>query len=170
MNYVTLLLRLIHIVSGVFWVGAGLMSAFFLTPAVAATGEAGQKMMGYMIQKGRMSTYITWAAILTVLAGAVLYWRDSQGLTSPWTYSATGWGFGIGAVAGLVGLGYGMMVGQGAHKLGMIASAAQGKPTPEQMAEMQAAQKQMSNASQISTIALIIALVCMATARYWGFG
>lgn len=167
MNAVTLVLRLIHIVSGVFWVGAGLVSAFFISPALAATGEAGQKMMGHMIQKGRMSVYITAAAILTVLAGAALYWRDSQGFTSPWTSSAAGWGFGIGAVAGIIGLGTGMGVGMNAKKLGEIAAAAQGKPTPEQISEMQAAQKRMSTASKLSTVALVIALACMATARYW---
>ncbi len=170
MNVVTLVLRLIHIVSGVFWVGSGLMSAFFLSPALAATGEAGQKMMGHMIQKGRMSVSITVAAILTVLAGAALYWRDSQGFTSPWTYSAAGWGFGIGAVAAIIGLVFGMGVGMNAKKIGEIAASAQGKPTPDQIAEMQAAQKRMSSASKLSTVALIIALVCMATARYWGVG
>ena len=170
MNVITIVLRLIHILAGVFWVGSSLVSAFFLSPALAATGEAGQKMMAHMIQKGRMSVRITAAAILTVLAGAILYWRDSQGFTSPWTYSGAGWGFGIGAVAALIGLGFGMQVGMSAKKLGGIAAAAKGQPTPEQIAEMQAAQKSMSSASNISTVALIIALACMATARYWGVG
>ena len=170
MNLVTLFLRLVHIGAGVFWVGASLFSAFFLTPALAATGEAGQRMMGHMIQKGRMSVSITAAAILTVLAGATLYWRDSQGFSSPWTYSASGWGFGIGAVAALIGMVFGMIVGQNAKKLGGIAAAAQGKPSAEQKAAMQAAQRQMSSALRISTVALIIALACMATARYWGVG
>ena len=168
MNVFVIVLRLIHILSGVFWVGAAMVSAFFLSPALAATGEAGQKMMGHMVTKGRMSARITAAAILTVLAGGTLYLIDSGGLTSSWTSSAAGWGFGIGGVFALIGLGAGMVVGRSVHKLGEIAAAAQGKPSPSQVAEMQAAQKQMSLASQISTVALIIALVCMATARYWG--
>ena len=168
MNAFVILLRLVHIVSGVFWVGAGLMTYFFMSPAVAATGESGQKMMGHMITKGKMSVRVTVAAILTVLAGAILYWIDSGGLTSAWTTSPAGWGFGIGGLFALAGFGTGMMVGQNAAKLGQIAAAAQGKPSPDQIAEMQAAQKRMGNASRLSTIALIIALVCMATARYWG--
>ncbi len=168
MNVLVIVLRLVHILSGVFWVGAAMVSAFFLAPAAAATGDAGQKMMGYMITKGKMSTRITIAAILTVLAGGWLYWIDSGGLTSSWTSSATGWGFGIGALFALAGLGTGMMVGMSMHKIGEVAAAAQGKPSPEQLAEMQAAQKRMSMASKISTAALVLALVCMATARYWG--
>ncbi len=144
------------------------MSAFFLAPAVAATGDAGQKMMGHMITKGRMSVRLMVAAVLTVLAGGILYWIDSGGFTSAWTFSATGWGFGIGGLFALVGFALGAMVGINASKLGKIAAAAQGKPSQDQLAEMQVAQKRMSLASNISTFALIIALVCMATARYWG--
>lgn len=168
MNILIIVLRLVHIVSGVFWVGSAMMSAFFIAPAVAATGAAGQQMMGHMITKGRMSVRITIAAVVTVLAGASLYWIDSRGLTSPWTSSGPGWGFGIGALLALVGLGLGMQVGVNAKKLGTVAAAAQGKPSPDQLAEMQAAQKRMSFYSNISTAALILALVCMATARYWG--
>lgn len=168
MNILIIVLRLIHIVSGVFWVGGAMVSAIFLAPAVAATGEAGQKMMGYMITKGRMSARITAAAIMTVLAGAILYWIDSRGLTSPWTSSGPGWGFGIGALFALAGLGTGLQVGVNVKKMGEIAAAAQGKPSPAQMAEMQAAQQRMSLFSKVSTAALVVAVICMATARYWG--
>lgn len=168
MNVLLIVLRLIHILSGVFWVGGAMMSAFFLSPAVAATGEAGQKMMGHMITKGQMSVRIMVAAFLTVLAGATLYWIDSHGFTSPWTTTAPGWGFGIGGLLALVGLGIGMQVGTNAKKLGTIAAAAQGKPSPDQIAEMQGAQKRMTMASNVSTVILILALACMATARYWG--
>ena len=168
MNVLTIILRLIHILSGVFWVGGPMINTFFLSPAVAATGEAGQKMMGYMVTKGRLTVRLTAAAILTVLAGGILYWRDSGGLTSAWTSSAAGWGFGIGAILALVGLATGLMVGQNVMKLGKIAAAAQGKPSAQQIAEMQAIQKQMSMTAHISTGVLILALACMATARYWG--
>ncbi len=168
MNYLVLVLRLIHIVAGVFWVGGAMLSTFFLSPAVAATGEAGQKIMGYMVTKGRISVRMTTAAILTVLAGLALYWIDSAGLTSSWTTSAAGWGFGIGGLFAVIGMGLGMLVGRNAAKLGRIASAAQGKPTQAQMLEMESAQRQMSLASQVSMIALIISVILMATARYWG--
>ncbi len=167
MNVFIIGLRLVHILGGVFWVGSAMMNAFFLTPAVAATGEAGQRMMGHMITKGKMSVRLTVAAVLTVLAGAILYWIDSGGLTSSWTSSATGLGFGIGGLFALVGLVTGAMVGVNASKIGQIAASAQGKPSAEQLSQMQAAQKRMALASKISTVALIIALVCMATARYW---
>ncbi len=167
LNIVKIVLRLIHILAGVFWVGGAMISFFFLSPAVVATGEAGQKMMGFIVNKGRLTARLTIAATLTVLAGAILYWMDSQGLTSAWTVSAPGLGFALGAVFALVGLGFGGVVGKSFMDLGRIAAAAQGKPSPDQITQMQAIQKRLAMASRINTYALILALACMATARYW---
>jgi uncharacterized membrane protein len=167
MDYLVILLRLVHILSGVFWVGGAVISTFFLAPTAAATGEAGQKFMNYLLTQARISVRFMVASFLTVLSGAWLYWLDSGGLTSAWTNSGSGLGFGLGAIFALIGMGIGSLVGRNAAKLGKIASAAQGNPTQLQVSEMDAAQKQMSMASRLSTIALILALACMATAREW---
>ncbi len=37
MNIVMLILRLVHIFGGVFWVGAALMMGFFVSPTAGAT-------------------------------------------------------------------------------------------------------------------------------------
>lgn len=169
MNYLVLILRLVHIVGGVFWVGSSMISTFFLSPAVAATGDSGQKFMAHLVTKAGISTRITGAAILTVLAGGWLYWIDSGGLTSAWQYSGAGIGFGIGGFLALVGLAFGIIVGVNTAKLGKLASEIQGKPSPEQMTQIQAAQRRLAFAGPVSTITLIIALICMATARYWVF-
>lgn len=76
-------------------------------------------------------------------------------------------GFGLGAIFAIIWLGIGSLVGRNAAKLGRITSEAKGNPTQLQVKEMEAAQKQMSRASLFSTIALILALACMATAREW---
>ncbi len=167
MNYLIIVLRLIHILGGVFWVGGSIILSFFISPAVAATADAGQKFMAYLINQAKLTLRITAAAILTVLAGAWLYWIDSGGLTSGWTTSATGWGFGIGGVFAIVGLIFGALVGKNVGLLGKMTSQIQGKPTSEQMAQIQAAQKQLRFVAPASTLALILSLVCMATARYW---
>jgi uncharacterized membrane protein len=169
MNYLVFVLRLIHILAGVFWVGSSMVFVFFLTPAVAATGEAGQKLMVHLINKARLSTRIAISAVLTVLAGGWLYLIDSQGLTSAWRSSGPGIGFGIGGLFALIGLVFGLMVGINSNRLGKLSAEIQGKPTEAQLAGIQAAQKQLKYAGPISSAALIIALICMATARYWVF-
>ena len=169
MNYLILALRLIHIIGGVFWVGSSVMFKFYISPTVAATADSGQKFMAHLVTKTRLTSAITGSAVMTVLAGAALYWIDSQGLTSLWKSSGPGLGFGLGALFALVGLVFGMMVGRNVGILGRLASQVQGKPTNEQMSRIQSAQKQLGYAAPVSTLFLILALGCMATARYWLF-
>ncbi|HUI89000.1 MAG TPA: hypothetical protein VLX61_09770 [Anaerolineales bacterium] len=167
MNYLVIVLRLIHILSGVFWVGGSLILAIFVSPAVTATAEAGQKFMAHVVTKSKITMRITVAALLTVLAGGWLYWIDSGGLTSGWTTSPAGWGFSLGGILGIVGLIFGTLVGKNTSALGKTASEVEGKPTPEQQSQIETAQQQLKVVGPISTMALILALICMATARYW---
>ena len=167
MNYLVIVLRLLHIVGGVYWVGSSIILTFFITPSVEATAQAGQKFLAHLVTQGKITLRITASAVLTVLAGGWLYWIDSGGLTSGWTHSAAGWGFGIGGLLGVIGLILGAWVGKIVGVLGRLASHLQGKPAPEQMSEIQAAQKQLKVVAPLSTFALILALACMATARYW---
>jgi uncharacterized membrane protein len=104
MNYLMLILRLIHIFAGVFWVGATLTTSFYVGPTTEATGERGRHVMQYLMTKARLSTAMTVAAILTVLAGYTMYWIDSNGFSSTWIHSGPGIGFGVGGAAGLLGL------------------------------------------------------------------
>ncbi len=169
MNYLVVVLRVIHVSSAIFWVGSSVTNVFFVGPAVGATADAGQKFMGYLMTKGRLSVYITASAVLTVLAGLSLYWIDSAGFTSGWWKSSVGIGFGIGGLGGIVALIFGSMIGKNMAAMGKIASQMQGKPSPEQLSQIQAIQKQLAVIGPIHTVAEVIAVVCMATARYWVF-
>jgi len=42
--------RLIHIVSGVFWVGGAIFIAMFLLPTLRSVGPAGGPVMSYLVQ------------------------------------------------------------------------------------------------------------------------
>ena len=169
MNYLVVALRLAHIVFGVFWVGSSLLVNLFVAPAIAATGEAGQKFMGHLVTKSKISMRISIAAILTVLAGSWLYIIDSGGPGSAWSSSGPGWGFGLGGLFAIIGLGFGIMVGVFNQRLGTLASEMQGKPSQEQLDHINVLRQRLSVVGPISTIALILALICMATARYWVF-
>jgi hypothetical protein len=145
------------------------MTFFFITPTVAATAEAGQKFMGHLVTQARLTARLTLAAILTALAGGWLYWIDSQGFTSAWERSGPGIGFGVGAMASLVGFGFGLLVGKNATVMAKLAAEEARQPSPELVGRIKSAGNQMAMASTVSTAALIVALVCMATARYWLF-
>jgi uncharacterized membrane protein len=169
MNYLTITLRLIHIIFGVFWAGAGLVMFFFIGPTLGATAEAGQKFAQHLMNQTRFTAILTTSAILTVLAGFFLYWIDSDGFSSAWMHSGPGIGFAIGAAFGLIGLIFGAMVGNTNGALAKLGSQIQGKPTPEQMAQIGALRKRLSVVSPINAYSLLIATLLMATARYLHF-
>jgi len=169
MNYLTITLRLIHIIFGVFWAGAGLVMFFFIGPTLGATAEAGQKFAQHLMNQTRFTAILTTSAILTVLAGFFLYWIDSDGFSSAWMHSGPGIGFAIGAAFGLIGLIFGAVVGNTNGALAKLGSQIQGKPTPEQMAQIGALRKRLSVVSPINAYSLLIATLLMATARYLHF-
>ncbi len=162
--YLVWLLRIIHIGAGVFWVGGTLIMTFFIAPAIGATGEAGQKFVGHLMNSQKFSTRMSIAAGLTILAGAILFWDRAQ--APGWMQSDPGLGFGIGAILALVGFGFGVMIGRTTKAMAQLGAQMQGKPSPEQIGQMQTIRKQQSTYSNIAAVALILAVVFMAIARY----
>jgi uncharacterized membrane protein len=169
MTYVIWLLRIIHIGAGVFWVGSSLTMMFFVGPTVGATGDAGQKFLGYLMNNRKISARISAAAGASVLAGAILYWIDSQGFTSAWVKSGAGTGFTIGALFAIVGFVFGIFVGRTNKALAQLGAQIQGKPSAEQTIQLQTIRKQQATYSTLSAIGLILAVVFMSVARYLHF-
>jgi uncharacterized membrane protein len=167
MIYLIWLLRIIHIVSGVFWVGGTLVMTFFIGPAVGATAEAGQKFVGHLMNNLKFSNRMSIAAGLTVLAGVILYGLDARA-GSAWTRSAFGVGLGIGAIFALIGMATGIMIGRTTKAMADLGAQFKGKPTSQQMTQMQAIRKQQAMYSNISVAALIIAVIFMSVSLYLG--
>jgi hypothetical protein len=142
---------------------------FFIVPTIGATAEAGQKFVGHLMNNMKFSNRMAAAAGLTILAGAILYWIDSQGFTSSWMTSGAGRGFGIGAGFALIGFVFGMLIGRTTKSMAELGAKFQGMPSPEQAAQMQALRKQQAAYSNVSVTTLIIALIFMAIARYFTF-
>ena len=166
MTYLICLLRIIHIVAGVFWVGGTLIMTFFIGPAVGATAEAGQRFVAHLMNELKFSTRMSIAAGSSVLAGFILYWIDSQGFTSAWMSSGAGRGFGIGAGFGLIGFIFGILIGRTTKAMARAGAQIQGKPSPAQMTELQALRKKQATYSVIAAVTLILATLFMSIARY----
>ena len=166
MNYLIEVLRLVHILGGMFWFGAVMMMYFFIVPSVTATGESGQQFMKYMGAKSGMSTSILVAAVSACIAGAWMYWLNSDGLQSAWMYSSSGIMFALGGIFGGIALVAGIVVNRALAGMGALGAQIQGKPTPEQMAKIQSLQKRNGLAMRITTYSMILTGLCMALARY----
>ena len=169
MNFVMLILRLTHIFAGVFWVGATLAMYFYFGAGSATPVEAGQQATPQRMTRMRFSTVMTVAGILTVLAGYSMYWLDSDGFNSAWTHSGPGIGFAIGGAAGLLGLIFRILANRNMMILSRLAAEIPGQATHEQTQKLISIQRHQARLDRLNTWALIIAVLFMATARYFVF-
>lgn len=169
MNYLTLVLRLVHIVGGIFWVGAALLMNFFIGPTLRATGDAGKQFIGHFLVRTRFVMTMNISVIVTAIAGFWLYGIDSRWFTSPWMHSGAGTGFSIGAFFGFIGLITGFMNGNNNRKMAQLGAQIQGQPTPEQGAAMAAVQKQQAWVVPVNSYTLLLSALLMSIARYLVF-
>jgi hypothetical protein len=167
-QWLLVLLRLIHILGGVFWVGSVLYTGVFLLPTVRELGPDGGKFMGRMMSARKVPQRLGMAAGLTVLSGIIMYGWFAKNGGRAWSAShqAMVLGFGglCGIIAGIVG---GAVVGRAAEKLGSLGSqTAGGPPSPAVAQEMQRLQAKVNSGAKLVQWLLIVAAACMAVARY----
>ena len=171
--YLLILLRIVHIFAGTLWIGAAISYLFFFKPSVKAIGPAGSQFMQNLAERRKYPLFMVSASLLTVLAGGILYWFSSNGFNAAWIASGPGIGFTIGSLAALVAFLVGNFgIGPTAAKMGALGQqigASGGSPTPEQIGALQALDKKLSRAETIDFVMLVIAMLTMATARYWIF-
>lgn len=171
--YLLNILRLAHIVAGILWAGAAVSYLFFVKPSVQSIGAAGPSFMQHLMERRKYPIFMMVTSLLTILAGGALYWFSSGGLNGSWITTGPGLGFTIGSLAALIAfflgmVGIGPTYGQIAA-LGQQIAAAGTSPTPEQVNQMRQLEKRVNVLERVEFVLLVIALVTMATARYWIF-
>lgn len=169
MNYYLLVLRILHIGAGVFWVGSTLLLSFVITPALRASGGSGQKFIDHLITRRRFGTESAGAGGMAGLAGLLLYWHDSQGFTSPWMGSSAGIGFAIGGVLGLIAFIFGILTDRRLKAMAGLREQLEGAPSEEMTSQLQELENQKSTYLNICAITLVLSLWIMAVARYLVF-
>jgi hypothetical protein len=167
---VMVLLRIIHIVAGVFWVGSAVFIAGILLPTLQAVGPGAGPVMDHLVQVRRLPVRLMIAMALVILSGIALYWKDSDGFQSAWMRSGPGTVFGIGALLGIAGGVVGMTTSAPTgNRLTALTSAIKARgtpPSPDELAEMQRLQARLRGAGQMVALLLVLATVAMAAARY----
>ena len=172
MDVTLLLLRLLHIGSGIFWVGSAFAFFLFFQPSAHSLGPDGEgRFMANLSRVRRFPMVILGATLVTVGAGLLLYLRDAGGLQL-WISTPTGIGFTIGAIAALVSFALGPLailptIGK-LDKIGGSLAEAQRPPTPEELTTIQALQGRLRTVGKVDLVFLAIAVLFMATSRYLG--
>lgn len=165
---ITLLLRLVHILSGIFWAGTAFFNAGFLLPAVQETGPAGGQFVQHLMAKRRVPIYLASAMLLTLISGFVLYGRLVSATNGAWAESRPGMVYGMGGLAallaGVVGLGLSWSAGRRMAAIGQRITDA--GPSPEQQSEIQRLQRRVALGARITAALLLISASAMAVGRY----
>jgi hypothetical protein len=169
MDLLLILLRLIHVLFGVFWAGSMFFMVSFLLPTAREAGPAGAPFMRRFARSG-FTNAAAGSAVLTVLSGLGLFWMLTKGNTGFIMGSGRGITLSIGALAAIVALIYGLVVqrpvGTRMATLAAEVDAAGGVPNEAQMAEMPGLQARLVRGLRIIAVLLLIAVACMAMARY----
>jgi hypothetical protein len=165
-----IILRLIHILGGVFWVGTVFIITWFLLPANKTTGQAGLVVMQEVMMRRKLSVYLMTAMGLTILSGLTMYARMAMITHGAWASTTNAKVLGFGALCGIVGGAIGGSISKATGmKMAAIGKAIQDSgqpPTEAQKSEIGALQEKMQKVMSFVAILLILAVAAMASARY----
>src|SRR5258706_16036041 len=100
MNWLMIVLRLVHVGGGALWVGMMAFMVFFLTPALAEAGPEAGKVMA-ALQRQRIMVIMPVIALLTIGSGLWLMMR-LYGNPANIVGSRMGMGLNVGATAAIV--------------------------------------------------------------------
>jgi uncharacterized membrane protein len=167
-----LVLRLIHIGASVFWVGAVFTFFLFVQPAAAAVGPDAMKLTFQLLHHRRFGVAILTAGVIAVLAGIWLMIITSNGLDPDLLFGESRLGFTVGGVVAILTLAVGglyvfprtRVVERAIGRL-----LAEGRPpTPDEQQLLARIARESRAAGWIVVVGLTVAVIAMATARYWG--
>jgi len=168
-NVFMVILRLIHIFAGIFWVGTIWYFALFFLPRVKTFGQEQGRIMQTMSGQP-FPTYMTTAAISVALSGILMYWYTSAGFKAAWIFTPPGVILTLAALLGIFAVLEGFFISRPAAErmaqLGREAAAASGPPAPAVMQEMQALSARLERGIYRTAVVILLTVIGMAVFRY----
>lgn len=167
MDAIAILLRFLHIGAAISWVGSAFFVLAILDPMAMRMGPVeANRLHRHLVLRSKFGVFFPVTAILTVVAGLVLYWWVNPGIKA--LGSTQGIVFHVGVLFGILALIWGgSMEGRLVGKMRKLSEAIQGNPTPAQEQEFTAIAHKLSSANKVSGVLLIIAMFGMSTFQYF---
>jgi uncharacterized membrane protein len=109
MDPLLVVLRLIHILGGVYWAGTMFFFVTFLEPSLRSLGPDGGKVMIRFFERGYLKL-LPIVAVLTMLSGLWMLWILSNGFDAGYMGSSLGMAFSTGGALAIVAFIVGMVV------------------------------------------------------------
>jgi uncharacterized membrane protein len=163
-----LVLRLVHILGGIVWVGSGIYSYVFLLPAIGQAGAAGGQVM-MNLQKRKLFTILPIVAVVTILSGVRLMQIVSQGFSASYFATPMGRAYAISGLLAILGFAIGIAISRPwAMKLQKLqGSAVSDKQSKEMInAEIKALQSRVAMSGLLATVLVVLSAAGMAISRY----
>jgi hypothetical protein len=166
-----LVFRILHIAAGVAWAGSVFLFVVLVQPTAGAIGPAASPFMMELLGRRRLVSWLLSLAGTTIVAGGFLYWKhvDEMGF-GDFVSSNFGLALTIGSVAAIAAFLIGFFGTRPAVarllSLAARAAAAEGPP-PEVAQEIPGIQARLKNLGRTAFALIVVAVLAMATARYW---
>ena len=155
-----LILRLIHIVAGGFWAGAGILMGWVIAPAARSAGPGAGPFMQALLKR-KVTVVLITAGLITIASGI---WLLS--IRRPTMSRWQDWALVVGALSGIAAVTIGFALQRPTSKrmqaLGAEIAAGGSSPSQAQGAEMGRLQANMIRYGSILSYLFVIALAGMA--------
>ncbi len=163
MNTELIVLRILHILAGVFWVGAAAYLALVLEPKLRELGGEVERDVLRAISKLN-SLWITLSAVITIVAGFALISRTPARNFDQLFSNGWGTAIGIGLIASLLAFFLSGWVGASTAKLRRkLAEVDDSGGSP---ADVQRLRARIAVGSRVNAVLVIVAVGTMAAARF----
>ena len=164
------ILRLIHVVGGVFWAGTMLFFAIFLEPSMREAGPAAAKVSEGLMKRGYMIA-MPIVALFVIISGIWLMWILSDHFSPQWMGSPMGRALSTGMALTIITFGIGVGVVRPTMNktlaLGRaVAQLPEGAEKTAQMTALQALRRRGTMWLRVVASSLAVIASLMAVARY----
>lgn len=168
MNTELVILRIVHILSGVFWAGAAVYLGVVLEPGLRRAGNEVELAVLRQVSKLN-SLWITLSAIITIGSGFFLISRTPGRSFDQLFDNAWGWAIGLGLIASVAAFLLSGWVGANTAKLrrALMAGGGEVELATHDLEELvDEARSRISVGSKVNAVLVVIAVGTMAAARY----
>lgn len=161
--------RVLHIVFAALWVGASVLFALYVSPAIRSLGPHGAQVMAELMRR-KVGLFIAASSMLTVLSGLWMYWEFSHGFDATIVTHGPGLALGIGGLCGIAAaIVGGAVIGRAAEQAGQlshdIAQLPEGGEREALMQHLAKIQRRMNVAGRCDVVLLLAALILMSLAH-----
>lgn len=165
-----ILLRFVHIVTGVFWAGATIYLAWFVAPAIKSLGADGGKFMQQLGNTNKLPLVMTIVSLLNIISGILLMWELSACFQSAWIFSRHGIIVTVGSLLALIAFLEGLFVTRPTvllmNNLGKTIAKQGGPPSVQQAQQLENFRKKIFAATNLAAILLAASVIAMSLLRY----